>query len=274
MNRRAEEAMKGDASIARRINRERVVVLGWGRAILMQLAHPLVAAGVGDHSTFTTHRFARVGRLHATIRAMLALTFGDEKRVRDAAARINAIHDRVNGRLPEAAGRYPAGTTYTATDPELLRWVHATLLDSLPLAYELLVVPLSDEEKDAYCAESVAVGRLLRMPEEMLFTGLNDLRQYMGRMLEGPDIHVTPVARRLARQMLYPPLTDPTRPGAWLNRLLSIGLLPPSLRRSYRFGWTRAHQAALGAAVTALKAGRRLSPAFVREWPDARRATA
>ena len=52
-------------SVAERINGERLVVLGWGIAILLQVAHPLVAAGVAEHSSFTRHRFSRLGRLHA-----------------------------------------------------------------------------------------------------------------------------------------------------------------------------------------------------------------
>ena len=79
---------------ARLVNRERIVVLGWGRAILLQLAHPLVAAGVRDHSGFSAGPMARLRRLHATVGAMVAFTFGDDARVSRAAARINAVHDR------------------------------------------------------------------------------------------------------------------------------------------------------------------------------------
>ena len=64
--------------MARRINGERVVVLGWTRAILLQIAHPLIAAGVHEHSRFRESPWAAAERLHSTIRAMLALTFGPE----------------------------------------------------------------------------------------------------------------------------------------------------------------------------------------------------
>lgn len=78
----AGAAASGPASVSWKINREVIVVAGWGRAILLQFAHPLVAAG------------------------------------------INAIHDRVEGRLGESAGPWPAGTAYSAHDSELLRWVN------------------------------------------------------------------------------------------------------------------------------------------------------
>ena len=106
--------------ISHRVNREAVVVLGWGRAILLQLAHPLVTAGVGAHSGFDAGALAYVRRMRGTIGSMLSLTFGTDAEVRETAGRINAIHRRVHGRLDRAVGRYPAGTPYDATDPALL----------------------------------------------------------------------------------------------------------------------------------------------------------
>ena len=91
------------------VNGERVAILGWGRAILLQLAHPLVAAGVHEHSRFRGSLVAPVARLHGTIRAMLAFSFGSQEQAAQAAAIINGIHDRVHGRLPHAAGPFPAG---------------------------------------------------------------------------------------------------------------------------------------------------------------------
>ncbi|MCK6592271.1 MAG: DUF2236 domain-containing protein, partial [Polyangiaceae bacterium] len=62
--------------VARKINREIVVLVGWVPAILMQFAHPLVAAGVADHSAFRSRPRARLERLRSTVRSMLSLTFG------------------------------------------------------------------------------------------------------------------------------------------------------------------------------------------------------
>src|SRR5690606_5649051 len=94
----------GPADISWRINRELIVVAAWGRAVLLQLAHPLVAAGVGEHSRFSGGLTSGVARLRSTVGAMLALTFGNEDAMVEAAARINAIHDRVRGQLAESAG--------------------------------------------------------------------------------------------------------------------------------------------------------------------------
>src|SRR5262249_7993596 len=119
--------LKG-VTVAWKLQREIILLLAWSPAILLQLAHPLVARGVADHSSFRRERWGRMRRLHRTLDAMLGLCFGTEQGALAVAARITAIHDRVHGRLPEAAGLFPAGTSYSAHDPALLAWVHATLL--------------------------------------------------------------------------------------------------------------------------------------------------
>src|SRR5580765_2475072 len=102
--------MEGHAlnPVARKINREAVVVLGWGRAVLLQLAHPLVAAAIADYSKFHRESGGFVTRARRTIGAMLSLTFGPPDDVKAAIGRINAIHDQVHGTLPEAVGMFPA----------------------------------------------------------------------------------------------------------------------------------------------------------------------
>jgi uncharacterized protein (DUF2236 family) len=255
---------------AERINGERLVVLGWGRAILMQLAHPMVAAGVADHSSFAAGPLARLERLHATVGAMRRLTFGSERAARQTAARINAIHDRVHGALPEAAGPYAAGAFYTATDPHLLLWVHATLLDSMPLAYERFVGPLDASARDEYCRDSMWAGRLFRIPDNLLPSTRADLDDYLRCMLANGPLHVTPAARRVARDLLYPPLLDPTRPLAWLVRIVTLGLLPAEIRSAYGFAWTPARARVLRAFSATCRRARPLLPAAIARWPEAR----
>ena len=106
-------------------------------------------------------RLAAVRRLRHTVGAMLALTFGtDTERERTIAA-IRAIHRRVNGTLGAAVGPFPVGTRYSAEDPALVLWVHLTLLESIVMTYELLVHPLTEPERDAYCETSVWVATAL-----------------------------------------------------------------------------------------------------------------
>jgi uncharacterized protein (DUF2236 family) len=134
--------------MVRRGNQEVVVLLGWGRAILLQLAHPLVAAAVADHGDYWSGPLSYLRRTRRTVGSMLNLTFGSPSEVQATADRINSIHDRVHGRLKSGASRFPPGTFYTATDPELLALVHVTLIDSQLQAYEAFVDPLGLDEKE------------------------------------------------------------------------------------------------------------------------------
>ncbi|HEY8536320.1 MAG TPA: oxygenase MpaB family protein [Vicinamibacterales bacterium] len=259
--------------IAERINAERIVLAGWGRAILMQLAHPLVAAGVADHSTFRSGRFAPIVRLYRTVRAMTALTFGTESERSAALDRIRTIHRRVHGQLREAVGPFPAGTPYSAEDPALLTWVHATLLESLPMAYTLLVGPLTLEELDEYCREAAPAARDLGASDDVPQSKAG-LDAYLARMMASGTIVVGPTARELAARVLEPPFGLPGAPFVRVNRVVTTGLLPPGLRRDYGLPWGPAEQRAFARHVRLLRAAHRLTPRPLRWWPEARRALA
>jgi len=259
-------------SVAQRIVGERLVVLGWGRAILMQLAHPLVAAGVDEHSTFRASAVAPVRRLHATIQTMLALSFGTPAEVAEAAARINRIHDRVHGALGETAGRFPAGTGYSAHDPDLLTWVELTLVESLPLAYETFIAPLAASDRDAWCQEARSVAPLLGVPPDRLPATYDEVRGAVRDRLESGELAVSGTARRLAKSVLHPPLGALAFPWSRLNRLATVGLLPPALREQYKVTWTPADARALDRWARATRTIAAGTPAGLRRWRAARRA--
>jgi uncharacterized protein (DUF2236 family) len=258
-------------SMTWKIQRERVLLLGWGRAILLQLAHPLVAAGVNDHSAFLGPG-ERLRRLQRTVKAMLALAFGEPPEATRAAGGINRIHDRVHGTLPEAVGRFPAGTPYSAHDPELLRWVHATLVDSFVQTYELLVGPLSDQEKDRYCAESAELEPAFGIPAGYLPRNMTELQVYMSEMFEGGQVVVGHTARRLSREILYPPFPWIVQPLLWFFRLSTAGMLPPPIRNAYGLSWSERKGTALGVAAKVIRRGLPAAPSGLRYWKSYRRA--
>ena len=262
----SDHVRPGPDSITWKVNREVVMVAAWGRAILLQLAHPAVAAGVHDHSSFRGSVLSRFRRLRSTVGAMLSLTFGNTEQMITAAARINTIHDRVRGRVLRAGGR----AAYSAHDPDLQRWVHATLLESIPLTYELVVGPLTLHERDLYCSEAAIMEPLLGMPAGWLPRDSAQLDAYMREMLTGGSIIVTDTSRAIARTLLYPPHWYVAWPAFRALQLLTIGSLPPSIRRAYGFEW-RARDARAFARWTALfRTSLRLLPPLVREWPMAR----
>src|SRR5439155_18823090 len=110
-----DQGLFGPDSAIWRVNRESAVTLGGTCALLMQLAHPRVAAGVRDHSRFEEDT---VGRLRRTLDLTMTIVFGSRRAAMHAIRLINTRHRAVKG----------AG--YSALDPELLMWVHATLVYS------------------------------------------------------------------------------------------------------------------------------------------------
>jgi uncharacterized protein (DUF2236 family) len=261
-------------SIAWKINSEIVLLLGWNPAILLQVAHPLVAAGVVDHSLFLTDPAGRARRLWRTLNVMFDLTFGRPAEVQQAADAINAVHDRVHGELKEAAGPFAAGQRYSAHDPELLRWVHCTMLEVFPRTYRLYVGPLSDAEWDRYCAEASRVEPLLGVPDGFLPASLPALRSYMREMLDGGQVAVSEQSRLLAHDILHPRLPLPFRPLLPFFQLPMVGLLPPSVRVAYGFPWGRRREHLLHDTARLVRPVLSLTPSLLRHWPAARRAFA
>jgi uncharacterized protein (DUF2236 family) len=265
-------ALPAAGSVAWVLQREIALLLAWGPAILLQLAHPLVARGVADHSAFRTERWGRARRLHRTLDAMLRLAFGTRPEAEAALARINAIHDRVHGRLPESAGVFPAGTPYSAHDPALLAWVHATLVAMNLRVYELFVGPLRLEDQDRYFAEASAIEGHLGIPEGRLPRSAGELARYMEDMLASGQTSVTDTARKLAQAIIYPEVPAVVAPAFSLMRLTTIGLLPPSIRAGYGLPWTSRSEARLRRAAAVSRALLPLTPSLLRHWPAARAA--
>jgi uncharacterized protein (DUF2236 family) len=190
---------------------------------------------------------------------MLSMTFGDASQAIAAAARINRIHDRVRG------------DGYSARDPELQRWVHATLLESIPLTYGLLVRPLTRPERDRYCLEAAIMEPLLDIPAGWLPRDSTALDVYMRGIEADGTLFVTDAGRALARAVLFPPRWRMAWPVFRFLQLHAIGMLSPSLRAAYGFHWSARDERAFTRWTTALRRSLRLLPPFAREWPIARR---
>ena len=256
--------------VSQRINAERVMLLAWPRAILLQVAHPLVAAGVAAHSTFADGGFAAVHRLWQTVQAMLALTFGDEVERQEAIEGILAIHRRVNGELRETVGPFPAGTRYSAEDPDLVLWVHVTLLESMVLAHDALLAPLGDEERDAYCAESAWVpAALLARPEEVPTTWAA-AQAYLQRMYASGTLAVGQDGRAVGQAVLSPPLGPLALPLSAIVRFITRAWLPEDIRRAYGLSWSEADARRLPRVLKAFRAARRLMPRRAAQWSASR----
>jgi uncharacterized protein (DUF2236 family) len=215
-----------------RVDREMALLLAGGRALLMQLAHPKVAAGVAQHSHFKDDP---LGRLHRTMSTMWSIVFDEAARARAALEQVQNVHRKVQG-IVDPGESLPAGTPYDALDTELLLWVHATLIDSAPLVYDLFVKPLTLDEKSRYYEDSKTLAHLFEIPASLVPSSLGDFNAYMETMLTGGKIAVGPTAQSLAAEILHPRpwILKPAGP---LFRLITAGLLPEGLREAYRLTW-------------------------------------
>ncbi len=220
----------------RKLASESVLLLGGGRALLLEVAHPLVAAGVAEHSQF---REDPLGRLQRTLDAMSTIAFRHRAAALEAARRVERAHARVRGRLADGAGRFPAGTAYSGRDPELMLWVWATLVDTALVVTDRFVGPLAPEARESYYAEQRVVARVLGIPAELLPADCAGFAAYFEGMLAGDALAVTHTAREIASAVLDPPLR---LPATGVARLVTAGLLPARLREAFGLAWDAARE--------------------------------
>jgi uncharacterized protein (DUF2236 family) len=240
-------------SITRRVNRENVLLLGGGRALLMQIAHPKVAAGVDEHSDFRAHP---IRRLRRTIRMTMAIVFGDRETALGAARAVNQVHANVRGQ------------DYRALDPDLLLWVHATLADTALVTYETFVQRLQPREREDFYEEFKLLGELLGIPRDRFPRAYSDFEEYLERMMseEGP-VRVDARARELAAQIMRPPVRVLPGPAMLPLNVVTTGLLPASLRKQYRPPWGAGERRAYRFAVAVLPKIIAITPPLIRVWP-------
>ncbi|HET6381448.1 MAG TPA: oxygenase MpaB family protein [candidate division Zixibacteria bacterium] len=259
---RGDPGLFGPGSAAWRINREALVLAGGTAALLMQLAHPAVAAGVEQHSTFRTDPF---GRLKRTLNLTYAWGFGSSRRADRALRRIDAVHAAVRGRVPES------GEPYAARDPELVLWVHATLVDAALRVHDRYIAPLTREEAQAYHAELRVVAIRLGVPEERMPATLDAMRTWMAAQLDEGRVWVTPTARALAPSVLWP-ARFPPRPVWTAAHMVSFSVLPPAIRAGYGIAWGAWHEAVMRGVAAYTRRVLPLMPPVLRHVPAARRA--
>jgi uncharacterized protein (DUF2236 family) len=228
---------------------------------LLQAAHPLIASAVFDHSDYRNlwHR------LHRTLQGLYLTVYGSKEEADDAGAAIQAVHARVHGRTTEPLGPFPAGTPYDASDPDLLVWVHAGLVEIALAVHNRFVARLTSEEEEAFYRDMAVVAELVGTPASVIPPDRPACRSYFTTQLESPVICVTQPAREVAAAVYAAPLPLPLRLMLPTYRLAMAGLLPPKLRAEYGLSFGLAHEAALAVAARGLRAV--ATPAFrAAQW--------
>ena len=245
-------------SIARRIDREAFILLGGAAALLLQIAHPLVAAGVAQHSRFREEPF---GRLHRTLDSTLTVVFGEPDRARDALRRIDRRHLSVKGTASD-------GRAYRAREPRLLLWVQTTLVLTSLRMYELVAAPVTPDERERYWSETRPIAAALGIPDALLPPTIADLEAFEREML-GDEVVPDGTSYELARAIMRPlPL-----PGLLYAPLdaLTAGLLPDALREPLGLRWRTRERLLFRAVIEGLRLVRPIAPPWLRVVPHARR---
>lgn len=246
-------------SVARRLNRESFLLLGGTAALLLQVAHPLVAAGVAEHSDF---RRDPIGRLMRTLNTTLAMVFGTTAQARAALTRVDRRHGAVRGTAP-------SGQRYAARDARLVVWVQTTLVLTSLRLYELVLGRITDADRESYWQEARFFALQLGATEETLPRTYADLVSYERDMLAHeviPDANAVAVARDVLRPLPWLP-----SPLLWASHAFTTGLLPPSLRLALGMPWRARERLFYRAVIVALRRVVPLLPERIRVVPQARR---
>ncbi|HET9896113.1 MAG TPA: oxygenase MpaB family protein [Streptosporangiaceae bacterium] len=195
------------------------------RALMIQALHPLAMAGVDQHSDW---REDPVGRLAATSGYLATVSFGERAAAERVAARVRRIHEHVTG-TDTVTGR-----PYAASDPALLLWVHAALVDSTLKAKELFGTPLAPADADAYVAEMVIAAELVGVPRELVPSTVAGLDAYLESVR--PELTCTPAARESMAYLLDPPGLDDDIAEIWHDvRDGAVSSLPDWARELYGY---------------------------------------
>jgi uncharacterized protein (DUF2236 family) len=230
----------GPDSLSWRISRESAIFLGAGRAALLQLAHPWVAASLLHHSNLLNDA---IGRFHSTFRVIYTMIFGTRAQAVAASRQLYRLHSGIKGQLPNTVGAHPRGEHYEANEVRALSWVYATLIESAILAYEFVMPSLTPSEREQYYAESKGMAALFSLPPEALPADWRAFTQYTAEMFESSSLGVDQNALSLGRSVLSGAGTW-VHPPRWYNALTAFWM-PPRLREGFELPFGPAEEQSL-----------------------------
>ena len=195
--------------------------MGGTAAIIMEVLHPSVMAGVFTQSSYRTEPLRRARN---TLGYVLRTTFGSTRAATSVITRVKQIHERVGGTRAD-------GVAYEALDPSLIAWVHTCIPWAVMRAYETYNRPLDVAEKNRYLAEQAVIGRMGGadwVPETA-----NDLDGYVERMrpLMAMNDQTVEFVGFLAGRVGDQPLSVRERYDRWVGIRASMGLMPEWARR-------------------------------------------
>lgn len=253
----AEVLVPGPDSVTWRIAADARVMATAGYALLLQVAHPTVGAGVAEHSNFKADPW---GRLLRTLDYTTIMTYGGARLASETGRRVRDMHKQIRGKLPD-------GSPYYALEPRAFAWVHATLADAIVTGHERFGLRIQEAEIEAFWREWRLLGRLVGVRVSELPEEWAGFRPYFDSMvadeLEDNET-VQDVLESLAAPAAPPlPMLGGRAwralrfPAARLGSLATVGLIPPLLRRRFGLEWSRGKDLELRAMAAV---SRRLTP--------------
>jgi len=250
-------------SIARMVHGERAVGLLYGqRALLIGALEPLTYTGTMLSTRAADKPFKRLAR---TAKVQETVLLGTRAEADEALAAVHRLHETIAGEIPEAAGPHPAGTAYSAFDPELMLWTLAVIADSGRAMYETMVRPLSEDERERLWQDYVLFGELFRLPRGEVPTTYREFEAWFEGKLASPELQATEhgleMAPLVAFEQPVPPLA---RGNLALQNHVIRGTLPPRVREIFGIRWSPAHESSFRAITAAHRRARRLFPHSVR----------
>jgi len=251
----AAQPAVGPGSVAWRRASDARVALGAGPALVLQVAHPVVAAGVREFSDFERDPW---GRLLRTLDYATLLVYGGPEAAARTARVTREMHRPIRGVTPD-------GRPYSALEPRAYAWVHATLVEMVVAAHAVFARPLPAVEVERLYAEWLSLGALLGVRERDLPPTWAGFRAYVDATVrdELADSDVVQTVLRTLGRPAAPPVA--LVPGAaWsvalrgpsaVAGLATRALLPPVLRARLGLAWTPGHEVALRALRLATRFG-------------------
>jgi uncharacterized protein (DUF2236 family) len=254
--------------VLRRVHGERAVGLFYGqRALMIGALNPVAFTGTLEN---TAGRLRPFKRLAHTGKVFEEVFFGTRAEADAALAFVRRLHARVQGALGADAGPYPAGTPYSAFDPELMLWTMAVIADSGPYFYELFVRPLSAEEHESLWQDYVRFAELFGMPRDAAPATHREFRAWWEETLASERVHLTEEGREVGYATAFEiPLPGLHQPAKRVHDLIMLGSLPPRVRELYGLEWDRRRELAFRGVVAALRGARPLAPRALRRGRNA-----
>jgi len=249
--------------MAREVHGERAVGLLYGqRALLIGALEPLTYTGTMLSTSAGDRPFQRLAR---TAKIQETILLGTREEADKALAVVKRLHDRVNGTLPEAAGSHPAGTSYSAFDPELMLWTLAVIADSGRAMYEAMVRPLAEVELEDLWQDYVRFGELFGLARGDVPGNYPEFSAWWEGKMSSRDLQATEHGLDMAPLVAFKqPVPLPARGNIAAQNHIIKGTLPPRVREIFGIPWSGAHEAAYRAMTAAHRRARRFFPHQVR----------